>query len=41
MRVFAKTAVEKLNSVDWIRDIESTAVLNVSVLEELGHGEKP
>ena len=40
MMVFAKTAVERLNSVDWIKDIEGTVVLNVNVLEGLELGEK-
>ncbi len=41
MRVFVKIVVERQNSVDWIKDIESTAVQTVSVLAVLGHGEKP
>lgn len=41
MKVFVKTAAKRLNSVDLIKDIESTVVLNVSVLAELELGEKP
>lgn len=40
MRVFAKIVVERQNFVDLIKDIGSTVVLNVSVLEELELGEK-
>lgn len=41
MKVFAKTAAERQNFVDSIKDIESTVVRNASVLEELELGEKP
>ena len=40
MKVFAKTVAERQNSVDSIKDIESTVVLNVSALAELELGEK-